>query len=58
MGQLKEEARLLNSSLEKNRLELSDFLLEAHCQANLGKKLQKEVECKADLEALKKLIRE
>ena len=55
--QMKEEVRSQNSSLEKTRLELTTILLEAHCEANIGKKLQKEVECRAHLEALEKLIR-
>ena len=58
--QMKEEVRSQNSSLEKTRLELTrltNVLLEAHCEANIGKKLQKEVECRAHLEALEKLIR-
>ena len=51
-----EELRSLNSSLEETRLELTNVLLEAQCEAKIAKKLQKEVECKARLEALEKLI--
>ena len=57
MAQMKEEVRLQNSSLEKLRLELINVLMEAHCEANIAKNLQKEVEVKAQLEALEKLIR-
>lgn len=56
MAQLKEEARSQNSSLEKIRLDLTNVLLEAQCEASIAKKLQKEVECQARLEALEKLI--
>ena len=55
---LKEEAKSLNSSLEKTRLELTTFFMEASNETNTAKKLQKEVECKRYLEALEKLIRE
>ena len=44
---MKEEVRLQNSSLEKLRLELINVLMEAHCEANIAKNLQKEVEVKA-----------
>ena len=57
MEQMKEEARSQNSSLEKTRVELTNVLMEASREANNAKKLQKEVECKAQLEALEKLIR-
>ena len=55
---MKEEARSQNSSLEKIRLDLINVLIEAQCEANIAKKLQEEVKCKAQLEALEKLIRE
>ena len=58
MEQLKEEAKSQNSTLEKTRLELTTFLIEASCEADISKKLQKEVECKGYLEELKKLIRD
>ena len=58
LEKLKVEMKSLNSSLEKTRLELSTVLMEAHCEANLAEKLQNEVECKAHLEALEKLIPE
>ena len=53
-----EKMKSLNSSLEKTRLELSKFFMETQSEANFAKKLQKEVECKAQLEALEKLIAE
>ena len=58
MEQMKEDARSQNSSLEKTRVELVNVLLAAHCEANIAKKLQEEAECKAQLEALEKLIRQ
>ena len=57
LEQMKEEVRSLNSSLEQTRVELTNVLMEATCEVNMAKKLQKEVECKAQLEALEKLIR-
>ena len=58
MEKKKEEVKALNSSLESTRLELSSFLLEAQLKANLAKKLQEEREVQAQLEELKRLIRE
>ena len=58
MEKKKEEVKALNSSLESTRLELSSFLLEAQSKANLAKKLQEEMEAQAQLEELKRLIRE
>ena len=58
MEQLKEEAKSLNSTLEKTRLELTTFLIEASSEADISKKLQKEMEIKGYLEELEKLIRE
>ena len=58
MEQMKEEAKAMNDSLEKTRLELTTLLMEASSKTDIAKKLQKEEECKAHLEALKKLIRE
>lgn len=58
MEQMKEEAKSMNDSLEKTRLELTTLLMEASSKTDIAKKLQKEEECKAHLEALKKLIRE
>ena len=55
---MKEEMKTLNSSLEQTRLELSKFLLEALSETDVAQKLQKEVECKAHLEALEKLFTE
>ena len=58
MGQMKEEARSQNSSLEKIRLELINLLMEAPSEADIVKKLQREVECKALLEDLEKQVRQ
>ena len=58
MELLKEEAKSLNSFLEKTRLELTTSFIEASCEADITKKLQKEAECKGYLEELQKLIRE
>ena len=58
LEKMKEQMKTLNSSLEKTRLELSKFFLEGHTEADLTSPLQKEVECKAHLEALEKLIAE
>ena len=55
---MKEEMKSLNSSLEKTRLDLSKFFMEAQSEAHFAKKLQKELECKAQLESLEKLIAE
>ena len=58
MEKKKEEVKALNSSLESTRLDLSSFFLEAQHKANLSKKLQEEMEAKAHLEELKRLIRD
>ena len=55
---LKERVQKLNYSMGETRLNLTNFIMEANCKAQVATSLQKEMECKEKLEALAKLIRD
>ena len=57
LEKLKEKVKMLNNSMKETRLDLTNFIMETNCQAQVASNLQKEIECKAKLEALTQLIR-